>query len=128
MVSIGDTETLGIRKGELVRLFDNSDDPAGNITYSMSQEDAYKHLRVTILDSKELDGILLCTDGLSSPYQSYDNFLKSFIRPMVNKVLSTKSIASIDKYIDSVALYLGTGDDVSLSFILNDKTSINFYK
>ena len=128
IVSIGDTEALGIRKGELVKIFDTSNDPAGNVTYSMCQEDAFQYLRVEILNMKELDGILLCTDGVSSPYQSYDNFNNSFVKPFVLKILTSKSIASVDRYIDQLGLYFGIGDDVSLSFIISDKASMKYYK
>lgn len=128
VVSIGDTEALGIRHGELVRLFDNSADPAGNITYSMCQEDAYQYLRVAVIPSNKLDGVLLCTDGLSSPFLTYDNFTKSFVKPTVKKVILTKSTVDIEKQIEDIALSLGVGDDVSLSFILNKKTKYRYYR
>lgn len=128
IVSIGDTEALGINKGHLVKVIDNSDDPAGNITYSMCQEDAYLYLRVAIIDKRELDGVLLCTDGLSSPYQSYDSFDKSFIRTYIKDLLKSKSVSNIDKQINKIALSLGVGDDVSLSFIINDKAPIKYFK
>ena len=128
VVSIGDTETLGIHKGELIKLFDNTNDPAGNVTYSMCQEDVYQYLRVTIVDKNKLDGVLLCTDGLSSPYQSYKNFNKSFVRPNIKQLLKSKSINDIDKSIEQIALSLGVGDDVSLSFILSDNTAMKYYK
>ena len=128
VVSIGDSEALGIHDGHLVKLFDNSDDPAGNITYSMCQEDAYQYLRVVIIDKRELDGVLLCTDGLSSPYQSYESFDKSFIRIYIKDLLRSKSVSKIDKQIDKIASSLGVGDDVSLSFIINDKTPIKYFE
>ena len=128
VISIGDTETLGIKKGELIRLFDNSDDPAGNVTYSMCQEDAYQYLRIAILNAKDIDGIMLCTDGLSSPYQSYDNFNKSFVKPTVYKILTTKSLTYAEQSVNKLALELGVGDDVSLAFILDEDTNSKYYK
>ena len=128
VVSIGDTETLGVRKGELIKIFDNSEDPAGNITYSMCQEDAYNYLRVAVLPMKNFDGILLCTDGLSSPFQSYDNFNRAFIRPTVRDVLKNKTLSNVDKHVDEIALKYGIGDDVSLSFIISDKVNYKNYK
>ena len=128
IVSIGDTEVLGVSKGRIIKLFDNSDDPAGNVTYSMCQEDAYKYLRVDVIDAHELDGILLCTDGLSSPFQSYDNFSHSFIKPMVRRVVNTKSTNHIYEDVKQIALHLGVGDDVSLAFILSDKTKGKYYR
>ena len=127
VISIGDTEALGVYKGHLVRLFDNKDDPAGNITYSMCQEDAYNYLRVTIINASKLDGVLLCTDGLSSPYQSYQNLEDAFIKPTIKKLICSKSIAYIDSYIDLLAASLGVGDDVSLSFIIKGNTKAKNY-
>jgi len=128
VVSIGDTETLGIRKGEIVKIFDNTNDPAGNVTYSMCQEDAYQYLNVAITNFRDLDGIILCTDGMSSPFQSYDNFTKSFIRPTVKNLIRSKSLANSEKVVDDLALKLGVGDDVSLSFIINGKTKAKYYR
>ena len=128
VVKIGDTECIGIRKGEIIDIFDSSDDPAANVTYSMCQDDAFKYLKVKILDFKDLDGIILCTDGLTSPYQSYDNFNKSFIKPMVDKIIRTTSLIYIDEFVDEIASSLGVGDDVSLSFILSDNISKKYYK
>ena len=127
VVSIGDTETLGIKKGEIVKLFDNNDDPAGNVTYSMCQEDAFKYLRVTIMNVKDVDGVILCTDGMSSPYQSYENLNNSLIKPMVKKVLNSQSLNYIDQHVEQIALELGVGDDVSLSFIINRDTNVRKY-
>ncbi len=128
VVSIGDTEALGVKKGKLIKIFDNSNDPAGNVTYSMCQEDAFKYLRVAIFNVKDLDGIFLCTDGMSSPYQTYDNFAKSFIRPAVKNTINTKSTVGIGQLVDDLGLKLGVGDDVSLSFILNRQTRSRDYR
>ena len=94
----------------------------------MRQEDAYQYLRVTILNPKDFEGVLLCTDGLSSPYQSYENFTKSFIRPTMRKILNTKSLTGIETMVEEVALKFGVGDDVSLSFILNEHTNVKYYR
>ena len=128
VIAIGDSEALGVKNGELIQIFDNSEDPAGNVTYSMCQEDAFYHLRVAILPARELDGVLLCSDGLSSPYQSYDNFHKSFIRPMVKSVLQAKSFAMPEELVDRLAAELGTGDDVSLAFLLKKRAKARHYR
>ena len=128
VVSIGDTETLGINKGNLIKIFDNSNDPAGNVTYSMCQEDAFKYLRVAILEEGDLDGVILCTDGMSSPYQNYTNLHESLIKPMVRTLAKTQSLASIDSHVEKVAKDLGVGDDVSLAFIIKSNIRTKFYK
>jgi len=128
VVGIGDSEVLGIQRGKIVKLFDTDDDPAGNITYSMCQDDAFNHLRVRIIDFRTLDGVILCTDGLSSPYQSYDNFNNSFVKPMVLETLKTKSTNHVYEFVEQIAQKLGVGDDVSLSFILKDDISKLSYR
>ena len=128
VVSIGDTEALGVRRGNLIKIFDNSNDPAGNVTYSMCQEDAYKYLRVAILDAKDLDAVFLCTDGMSSPYQTYDNFTSSFLKPTMKNLIVKKNTYEVEKKVISLASKLGVGDDVSLSFIMNDQSRIRYYQ
>ena len=121
VVGIGDTECLVVRKGELLRVLESEDDPVANVTYSMCQEDAFKYIRVKIINFKEVDGVILCTDGLTTPYQSYTNFNDSFVKPLVRNILETNSISHIDSFVDEMASKLGTGDDVSLAFIIDDK-------
>ena len=128
VISIGDTEVIGLKNGEITKLFDYDDDPAANLTYSMCQEDAYDYLRVKIYDFKFYDGILLCTDGFSSPYQSYENFNTSFVKPLMKKILNHEDLSYVDGFVEEMALRLGNGDDVSLSFIINDNVFKKYYK
>lgn len=127
IVGIGDSECLGIKNGKLERLLEDEDEPVGNYTYSMCQEDAFSHLKVRILENKDYDGILLCTDGLTRPYQSYSNFNESFVKPMVSKVLVSNSLLHIDTFIEELSHKLGVGDDVSLAFILNSNIQNKYY-
>ena len=128
VVLIGDSECLGIRKGEIVHLFNTDKDPVGNITYSMCQEDAYNYLKVRIMDISELDGVLLCTDGLSSPFQSYDNLSKAFINPIVHNLNLNHNDTEIKSAIKLIAEKKGTGDDVTLAFILFDHLKDKYYR
>ena len=128
VISIGDTEVIGIKNGEIIKLFDYDDDPAANLTYSMCQEDAYDYLRVNIYDFNFYDGILLCTDGFSSPYQSYENFNLSFVKPLMYRIINHEDLSYVDKFVEDMALKLGIGDDASLAFIINDKVFKKYYK
>jgi len=128
VVSIGDTEALGVKKGQLIKLFDNSNDPAGNVTYSMCQEDAYQYLRVAVFDERDFDGIILCTDGLTSPYQSYENFFTYFVKPTINRILLSKSIDKVEEDVYMIATEMGVGDDVSLSLLLNKHANSRYYR
>ena len=127
VVSIGDTEVIGISKGQIIKLFDYDDDPAANLTYSMCQEDAYEYLRVNIYDFSSYDGIILCTDGMSSPYQSYDNFNESFVKPVVKRIINKENLSYIDNFVEDMASQYGNGDDVSLSFVIKDKVFKKYY-
>ena len=128
VVGIGDTECLYLEQGKIHQVFENENEPVANITYSMCQEDAYNYINVKVLDFKKIDGVILCTDGLTSPYQSYENFKNSFIVPTIKKIIEENDFKYIDQFIEKLALELGVGDDVSLSFILNDKLSIKKYE
>ena len=128
IVGIGDTECLLVKNGELIKALNTEDDPVANITYSMCQEDAFNYIKVNIVDFKNYDGVILCTDGLSSPYQSYDNFKNSFIIPLFRDLINLKNTSGIDSFIDGIALKHGVGDDVSLSFIIKDKLTKKYYK
>lgn len=119
-VNIGDGEVLGVKKGNIFPIFSNEDEPVGNYTYSLCQEDAYKHLRVKVLDVKDLDGVILCSDGLSSPFQSYQSLNNNFIKPMIYRLLNNHNQIVIEKVVDEIASTKGNGDDVSLSFILKE--------
>ena len=127
IIGIGDTEVLAFKKGKLIQVFDNSNDPVGNVTYSMCQEDVFKYLRIAIIPVNKIDGILLCTDGLSSPYQTYQNFHDSFIRPNVRKILISQSFTTLKNKVENIANESGIGDDVSISLILNEKAKIKEY-
>jgi len=128
VLSIGDSEAIGFKKGNVFRIFDTSDDPAGNITYSLCQEDAYKYLRVRVLNINDIDGVILCTDGLSSPYQTYSNLTEYLVKPLVYKTLSSGTTNYAEEIVEGIANTLGIGDDVSLAFFLKGKTKKNYYK
>ena len=128
LIGIGDTEVLTFSKGNIKPAFDNSNDPVGNVTYSMCQEDAFRHLKVSILSLNNIDGILLCTDGLSSPFQTYDNFYNSFVRPTIRRTLISHSSLGLNKQIMQIADQLGTGDDVSISLVMKENIKLKNYK
>ena len=128
IASIGDTECLLMKKREVERPLSKDSDPAGNITYSLCQDNAYEYIRVRVLDFRHYDAVILCTDGFSSPYQSYDNLNRSFLRPTLKRAIEGKSLHDIDGLIVSLAKEIGTGDDVSLSYIIDTKSSARHYK
>ena len=128
VVSIGDGECLLLKKGEMEKVFNTDDDPAGNITYSMCQEDAYKYIRVRILDFSSYDGILLCTDGLSSPYQSYQNLKESMIDRLMLEMIEGNGMNYASTLVSELATSKGVGDDVSLAFIIDDEAKQKNYR
>lgn len=116
--SIGDGGVFIVKNGDVTPAFSESDDEetVANITYSMCQEDAYKHLKTAVFDFSEIDGVLLCTDGLINPYRSLGNFTRSLVRPII--ALSVKGrVDEIDDFVVKLGTQIGIGDDVSLGFI-----------
>ena len=127
IICIGDTEVIAFKKGKFIQIFDNENDPVGNVTNSMCQEDAFKYIKLLVLPANTVDGVILCTDGLSSPFQTYQNFHNSFIKPNIRKILISQSYSYLKDEVDRIAKELGIGDDVSVSLILNEKTKIKDY-
>ena len=80
-----------------------------------------------ILDARRVDGVLLCTDGVLGPYQSTDNFKRSFVYPVVRRVLDEK-VNEIKCFIRDLGLRSGIGDDVSLAMIVKDTTRSKLYR
>lgn len=127
LLGIGDSEVFLLCKGRIIRPLDAEDDPAGNITYSMCQEDAFSYMRVAAIKTKDLDGVLLCTDGLTSPYQSYFNFEEGFVKPNVYRLLSTESLSSLSDHVGIIASKIGVGDDTSLALYVQGRTKKKLY-
>ncbi|MBO4694590.1 MAG: protein phosphatase 2C domain-containing protein [Clostridia bacterium] len=120
-VSLGDGGLFGIKRGNVTPiLFEDDEETVANITYSMCQEDAFKHLNAEIYDLSDFSTIFLCTDGVVNPYQNLDNFSKSFIFPVL-KLFKEGNREKIDQFITDLGLTLGIGDDVSLGILSIDK-------
>ena len=128
VVSIGDTEALGVYKGKIIKIFDDENDPVANVTYSMCQEDAFNYLNVRIMNVNEFDGLFLCTDGLSAPFAFYDSFKEGFIKPSMREVINSGNLEYFDQFVSRLAKEKGVGDDVSLAFIINSKAKLKHYK
>ena len=97
-----------------------------NITYSLCQDDAFSHLKVTVNELSSYDGAVVCTDGMLNPYQSLTNFSYSFVAPAMMNLYQGKATA-LSEFVRDVGLRLGTGDDVSLGIIMKDKISQRNY-
>ena len=126
-VSIGDGGVFLVRKGEITTAVAEDEETVANITYSMCQEDAYEHLKVEIYDFSDLDGVIVCTDGLINPYQSLGNFKDKFVKPICMKLQDEKQ-RDIDAFILSMAEKIGIGDDVSFGIAMKTGISIRSYR
>ena len=117
--SLGDGGIFLLRGEEILPAFPEPDEEetVANITYSMCQEDAYKHLKTAIFDVSEVDGALLCTDGVINPYRNLANFNVSFVRPIC-KLAREEQLSEIGKFVVQLGTKIGIGDDVSLGLIL----------
>ena len=126
-VSLGDGGCFLIKNGIAISPFtEDEDEPVANVTYSMCQDDAYKHLNVTVHDLTGYDGAIICTDGMINPYQSMTNFSEKLVAPAVISLLEGKG-RELEDFVTSVGTRLGIGDDVSLGLIVKDKTSLRRY-
>lgn len=120
-VSIGDGGIFGIKGGNIVPLLQSDDEETvANITYSMCEEHAGKHLEVGVFDFSALDGVLICTDGTVNPYSDLENFNRSFVVPVVNEMQSGNS-DKVEQFMRRLGSEIGIGDDVSLSMILKSR-------
>lgn len=122
--SLGDGGVFLLKDGEAIYAFDEDDNaPVANVTYSLCQEDAYKHLQIGIFDLNWADGVLVCTDGLVNPYQNLANFNKSFVSPTCELAIRGKTIDVVD-YVCQLGRQIGIGDDVSLGVIFKQDSSL----
>lgn len=128
VASIGDGECLLMQKGEVHRPLEREEDPAANITYSLCQDDAYNHIRVAIVDFRRYDAVFLCTDGFAGPFQSYENLMASFLKPLLLTAGKGKDTGYVDQFVAELAKKRGTGDDVSLAYILAKNMHLNCYQ
>lgn len=127
-VGLGDGGCLLLKNGEIIPAFpEDEDEPVANITYSLCEENAFEHMNAHIFDMRQLDGVLLCTDGVLAPYVSVENFKRSLVYPTVRLVLENKT-KEIKRFICDLGVRSGIGDDVSLAMILKDNMSQKYYR
>ena len=127
-VNLGDGGVFTVKKGIVEPVFNaEDDDTVANITYSMCAEDAYKHINVAILDLREYDGVIACTDGVLNPYRNLPNFTVSFVKPVICRLINDDYCAIAD-FIEKLGNRLGIGDDVSFSVMMKSDVSARHYK
>ena len=126
-VSLGDGGIFLLRKGKISMAFEEDDETVANLTYSMCQENAYQHLQVQIFDFSDLDGVLLCTDGVVNPYQNISNFREKFVKPIAMKLQEGKE-REIGEFVKTLGEEIGIGDDVSLAVAMKTDISLRGYK
>ena len=126
-VSLGDGGLFLVRKGEIIPAFADDEETVANLTYSMCQEDAYKYLNVEIFDFSDLDGVLVCTDGVVNPYQNLSNFRDKFVKPICVELQEGK-YKEMDEFITRMGEKIGIGDDVSLAMAMKTGVSLRGYR
>ena len=121
LIHLGDGEIFLLKDENIINPFiEDEEEPVANITYSMCGDDAFKHMKLQVVDFNNYDGVLLSTDGLVNPYQSYPNFLESFIKPVLTDIKEKHNTKSLNEFVIDLANKLGTGDDVSIALIYKD--------
>lgn len=127
-LGLGDGGCFLIRNGEITPAFEeDEDEPVANVTYSLCGDKAFEHMKARIFDVRGIDGVLICTDGLLAPYQSTENFKRSFVRPAVRHILGG-NVPLLKDFISDLGMRSGIGDDVSLAMILKRSTREKLYR
>lgn len=118
-VQIGDGGIFLLKDDLLTIGIEENNENVANITYSLCGDSSYDNLYIKVYNKQDFDGIILCTDGLLTPYQSYANLQTSFVTPLLNslKVINQKTVEKLDSFVNSLGQEIGTGDDVSLGLI-----------
>lgn len=116
-ISLGDTEVFGIKDGDMSTIFDNSDEPCGNITHSLCEEDAFNYIKLKICRADEYDTVIICSDGLTSPFTDYDNFYKNFVKNVCDYIDKNKSDYIAQDVVELLSREAGNGDDVSFAIL-----------
>lgn len=121
-IQIGDGGMFFLRDDEMEIVFPENDENVANITNSLCGDDAYSNIFIKSVKKDEYKGIILCTDGLLGPYQTYTNFYEKFVHPLIEKFKNNnkKIHKELDEYIDNLATKIGIGDDVSFASIIYD--------
>ena len=122
--SLGDGGLFIVKNGCVYPAFDDADEEetVANITHSMCQEDAFKHLKTGIFDVAGIDGVIACTDGLINPYANLENFNRSFVEPVI-KLAKEEKYERIGEFVTRLGTQIGIGDDVSLGIILKRESA-----
>lgn len=127
-VGIGDGGAFLLKNGALISAFGaDEDEPVANVTHSLCGEDAFEHMHAKVFDARRVDGVMLCTDGVTGPYQSIENFRRAFVRPTVRCVLEG-NVHAIKRFVRDLGRHSGTGDDVSLAMILKNDVKTKYYR
>ena len=118
--SIGDGGVFLIKGYKAIEAFPDIDDEnVANITCSLCSDNAYDYIHIDSFLLSEIDGVMCLTDGVLNPYQSYDNFEKSFVKPIIKELKhdSKKVINETKKFICDLGISKGIGDDVSIAMM-----------
>ena len=119
-IQIGDGGVYLINKNNIELAFPENDENVANITNSMCADKAFDKIYIKAFYRYCYNGIIICTDGLLTPYQTYTNFKENFIVPFLNnfKLITIDSINKMNQFIEKIGLEIGTGDDVSIAATL----------
>ena len=118
-IQIGDGGIFLVKDNDVEEAIKDNNENIANLTFSLCGDDAYSHLYIKVYNKEGFDGVIICTDGVLTPYQTYSNLNEHFIRPIIKnlKVINSKTTEDLDAFIDLLGKEIGVGDDVSLGII-----------
>ena len=117
VIELGDGGSFIVKRNKIIPAVEDDDDTVANITYSMCGDNVYTHMHGAIYPLREVKSVMVLTDGVINPYQSYPNFYKSFADP-ITKMIRNNQYDEVEGFIEELGLSKGLGDDVSLGLIL----------
>lgn len=121
-IQIGDGGVFLLKKKKIEVAFPENDENVANITNSLCGDKAYNNLFINTFNREKFNGVIICSDGLLGPYQTYTNFYDNFVSPFMKdyKCITFEKITELNDFIDELASKKGIGDDVTFASILYD--------
>ena len=118
-MQVGDGGVFLLLEENIVNAFVENDDNVANLTQSLCGDKVIDNFFIKAFLKNEYKGVLICTDGILTPYQNYKNLKENFIDLVLQEIqtVSKESIFKLDEFIDKLGNELGCGDDVSIAII-----------
>lgn len=120
--NIGDGDLLVLKGQKAESVFTKNKNIVGNETYSICTPDALKNSEYIEFDTKDINSMLLSTDGYRNSFaidRDFEKVLEDLHKIFIDKGIFELS-ENFDTWLDETSEG-GSGDDISAAFIYTDK-------